>query len=74
MWRRDGDNARTLRITRRGRQAIRANEETAAADELAKKPAAQSAKSRQSAQASGHPTTRAGSKQANVEADAGSRP
>ena len=61
VWRRDGDNAHTLRITRRGRQAIRGDEETAAADELPKKPPAQSAKSRQSAQASGHPIMRAGS-------------
>jgi hypothetical protein len=66
VWRRDGDNAHTLRITRRGRQAIRVDEETAAADELLKKPPARSAKSRQSAQASGPPITRAGSKQANV--------
>jgi hypothetical protein len=44
VWHRDGDNAHTLRITRRGRQAIRVDEETAAADELAKKPAARSAK------------------------------
>jgi hypothetical protein len=66
VWRRDGDNAHTLRITRRGRQAIRIDEETAAADELPKKPPAQSAKSRQSAQASGHPMMRTGSKQANV--------
>jgi hypothetical protein len=60
VWRRDGDNAHTLRITRRGRQAIQIDEETAAADELPKKPAAQSAKSRQSAQACGHPMMRAG--------------
>ena len=66
VWRRDGDNAHTLRITRRGRQAIRVDEETAAADELPKKPPAQSAKSRQSAQASGHPIMRAGSKPAKV--------
>ena len=75
VWRRDGDNAHTLRITRRGRQAIRADEETATADELPKKPPARSAKSRQSTQASGHPIIneaagptrpRAGSKQANV--------
>ena len=46
--------------------SIRIDEETAAANELAKKPPARSAKSRQSAQASGHPITRAGSKQANV--------
>ena len=38
VWRRDGDNAHTLRITRGGRQAIRVDEETAAADELPKKP------------------------------------
>jgi hypothetical protein len=29
VWRRDGDNAHTLRITRQGRQAIRVDEETA---------------------------------------------
>jgi Protein of unknown function (DUF3489) len=66
VWRRDGGNAHTLRITRRGRQAIRVDDEAAAADELPKKPPAQSAKSRKSAQASGHPKMRAGSKQANV--------
>ena len=32
VWRRDGDNAHTLRITRRGRQAIRVDDEAAAAD------------------------------------------
>jgi hypothetical protein len=73
VWRRDGDNAHTLRITRRGRQAIQIDEETAAADELPKKPAAQSAKSRQSAQACGHPMMRAGSKQANVIAQSASQ-
>jgi hypothetical protein len=66
VWRRDGDNARTLRITRRGRQVIRVDDEAAAADELPKKPPARSSKSRQSAQASGAPIMRAGSKQANV--------
>jgi hypothetical protein len=66
VWRRDGDNAHTLRITRRGRQAIRIDDEAAAADELPKKPPARSAKSRKSAQPSGHPKMRAGSKQANV--------
>jgi hypothetical protein len=66
VWRRDGDNAHTLRITRRGRQAIRVDDEAAAADELPKKPPAQSAKSRQSAQPSGHPMMRASSKQAKV--------
>ena len=68
VWRRDGDNAHTLRITKRGLQAIRVDDEViaAAADELPKKPPARSAKSRQSAQASGPPIMRAGSKQANV--------
>ena len=65
VWRRDGDNAHTLRITKRGLQAIR-DGEAAAADELPKKPPAQSAKSRKSAQASSHPIMRASSKQANV--------
>jgi hypothetical protein len=72
VWRRDGDNAHTLRITKRGLQAIGVDE-TAAADELPKKPPARSAKSRQSTQPSGHPSgvaepaqPRAGSKQANV--------
>ena len=66
VWRRDGDNARTLRITRQGRQVIRTDEDTAAAGELQKNPPARSAKSRQSAQASGHAIMRTGSKQANV--------
>jgi hypothetical protein len=66
VWRRDGDNAHTLRFTRRGRQAIRVDDGAAAADELPKKPPAQSAKSRQSAQASSHPIMRASSKQAKV--------
>ena len=66
VWRRDGDNAHTLRITRRGRQAIRLDDEAAGADELPKKPPAQSAKSRKSAEASSHPIMRASSKQANV--------
>jgi hypothetical protein len=64
--RRDGDNAHTLRITRRGRQAIRVDDEAAAAEELPKKPPAKSAKSRRSDQASGRPIMRTGSKQANV--------
>jgi hypothetical protein len=66
VWRRDGDNAHTLRITKRGLRAIRVDDEAAAADELPKKQPAQSAKSRKSAQASGQPIMRAGSKQANV--------
>ena len=65
VWRRDGNNAHTLRITRRGLQAIRDDEATAA-DELPKKPPARSAKARKSSQGSGHPIMRAGSKQANV--------
>jgi hypothetical protein len=66
VWHHDGDDAHTLRITKRGLQAIRVEDEATAADELPKKPPARSAKSRKSAQASGNPTMRAGSKQANV--------
>jgi hypothetical protein len=64
-----------VRITKRGLRAIRVDDEAteAAADERPKKPPARSAKSRKSAQASGHPRgvaeptqPRAGSKQANV--------
>ena len=66
VWRRDGDVAHTLRITKRGVRAIRADDEATGAGELAKKPPARSAKSRKSAQASGAPIMRAGSKQANV--------
>jgi hypothetical protein len=66
VWRRDGDKAHTLRITRRGRQAIRVDLETAAADELPKKPPARSAKSRQSARAAEPAQPRADSKQAKV--------
>jgi len=61
VWRRDGDIAHTLRITKRGLQAVRDE-----ATELPKKPPARSAKSRKSAQASGHPIMRASSKHANV--------
>jgi Protein of unknown function (DUF3489) len=73
VWRRDGDNAHTLRIIKRGLQAIRVDDEATGADELPKKPPARSAKSRQSTQASDHPgeaaepaQPRAGSKQAKV--------
>ena len=38
-WRRDGDNGHSLRITKRGLRAIRANDEATAADELPKLPA-----------------------------------
>src|SRR5262249_22305657 len=54
VWRRDGDNTHTLRITKRGLRAIRDEDGAAAADELPKKPPARSAESRK-AQASGHP-------------------
>jgi hypothetical protein len=66
VWRGDGGDAGTLRITKRGLRAIRVEDEATAADELPKKPPARSAKARKSAQASGHPIMRAGSKQANV--------
>jgi hypothetical protein len=66
VWRRHGDNAHTLRITKRGLRAIRVDDEATAADELPKKPPDRSAKSRKSALASGTPIMRAGSKQANV--------
>ena len=68
VWRRDGDVAHTLRVTKRGLRAIRVDDEViaAAAHEPPKKPPARLAKSRKSAQASGHPIMRAGSKQANV--------
>jgi hypothetical protein len=72
VWRRNGENAHTLRVTKRGLQAIR-HDEAAAADELPKKPPARLAQSRKSPQASGHPDEaagsaqpRAGSKHANV--------
>jgi Protein of unknown function (DUF3489) len=66
VWRRDGDNARTLRITKRGLQAIRVDDEATAADEPPKKPPAGSAKSRKSTRAAEPAQPRAGSKQANV--------
>jgi hypothetical protein len=68
VWRRDGDDARTLRITKRGLQAIRVDDEATApaADELPKKPPVRSAKSRQSTRAAEAAQPRAGSKQANV--------
>jgi hypothetical protein len=66
VWHRHGDDAHTLRITKKGLQAIRVDDEATGADEPPKKPPARSAKSRKSAQPSGAPTMRAGSKQANV--------
>jgi hypothetical protein len=65
VWRRYGDNAHTLRITKRGLQAIR-DDEAAATDELPKKPPARSAQSRKSTRAVEAAQPRAGSKQANV--------
>jgi hypothetical protein len=47
VWRRDGDNTHTLRITKRGLQTIRVYDEATAAGKLPKKPPARSAKSRQ---------------------------
>jgi hypothetical protein len=64
VWHRDGDNAHTLRITKRGLRAVRTTDEATAADELLKKPPARSAKSRTQAAEPARP--RAGSKQANV--------
>jgi len=73
VWRRDGDNALTLRITNSGLRAIRTDDEATAADEVPKKPPARSANSRQSTRVSGHLSEaaepaqpRPGSKQANV--------
>lgn len=66
VWRRDGDIAHTLRVSKRGLQAIRDDDKATAADQPPKKPPARSAKTRKSAQAPGQPIMRAGSKQANV--------
>jgi Protein of unknown function (DUF3489) len=65
VWRCDGDNAHTLRITKRGLRAIR-DDEAAAPDEPPKKPPARSAKLRNSTRAAEPAQPRAGSKQANV--------
>jgi hypothetical protein len=65
VWRRDGDKAHTLRITKRGLQAIH-DDEAAATDELPKEPPARSAQSRRSTRAAEAAQPRAGSKQANV--------
>jgi hypothetical protein len=65
VWRRGGDNAHALRITKRGLQAIR-DDEAAATDELQKKPPARSALSRKSTRAAEAAQPRANSKQANV--------
>jgi Protein of unknown function (DUF3489) len=65
VWRRDGDNAHTLRITKRGLQAIR-DDEAAATDEPPKKPPARSVQSHKSTRSAEAAHPRAGSKQANV--------
>jgi hypothetical protein len=65
VWRRDGDETHTLRITKRGLRAIR-NDEATEAGELPKKPPARSAQSRKSTRAAEAARTRAGSKQADV--------
>jgi len=77
VWRRDDDGARSLRITKKGLQAIRVEEAPGeeTAGDTAKKPPAPSAKQRKSAEAPTGPRKRDGgkpprartdSKQANV--------
>jgi hypothetical protein len=68
VWRRDEVGARSLRITRKGLQAIRVEDEavSGAADEPAKKPPAPSAKSRKAPKLGTPLRSRAESKQANV--------
>jgi Protein of unknown function (DUF3489) len=68
VWRRDEDRPRSLRITRKGLQAIRVEDEavSGAADEPAKKPPAPSTKSRKAAKPDKPARLRADSKQANV--------
>jgi hypothetical protein len=77
VWRRDDEGVRSLRITKKGLQAIRVEDEAVAgaADELAKKPPAPSATQRKSADlppsrrkrdAGKPPRPRAESKQASV--------
>jgi hypothetical protein len=68
-WRRDEDGARSLRITRTGLQAIRAEDEAVGVStdyEVAKKPSAPSAKSRKVVKPGKPARRRADSKQATV--------
>src|SRR5882757_10973052 len=67
-WRRDEDGARSLRITRKGLQAIRVEDEavSGAAEEPAKKPPAPSTKSRKAAKPDKPARLRADSKQASI--------
>jgi hypothetical protein len=72
VWRRDGDGARSLRITKKGLQAIRV-EDAGADNDATKKPPAPSVSRSTTAPASPRtsgrdksPRSRAGSKQANV--------
>src|SRR5262249_1721021 len=68
VWRRDGDGARSLRITRKGLEAIQVEDEgVSTASEPTKKPPAPSAKSRKATKSKGKPARRrATSKQADV--------
>jgi hypothetical protein len=70
MWRSDEDGPRSLRITKKGLQEIRIEDEATGLAEPAKKPAAPSANRRKPAKAaaskSRNPRTRAASKQAAV--------
>jgi hypothetical protein len=75
IWRRDEDGPRSLRITKKGLQAIQVEDEASGSAELAKKPPASSANRRKPAKAPASPRksgknepprTRGDSKQANV--------
>jgi hypothetical protein len=75
IWRRDEDGPRSLRITKKGLQAIQAEDEASGSAEPAKKPSAPSASWRKPAKAPARPRksgknepprTRADSKQAHV--------
>jgi hypothetical protein len=66
VWRRDQTGARSLRITRKGVEAIGIDEGCEAADDTAKKPAVPSAKLRKAAKSGKPARSRADSKQAKV--------